>query len=531
MNIFGRKEKKKEGRREPRFAGQWYCDDPKKLKQELDEYMASALKEAIAERERLPEKPLADLREGSLLAIIVPHAGYMFSGSTAAYAYQLASEFAPKRVFLMGPSHYVDFQGVALSPDKIFETPLGDLPLDRETIDELAQYPMFEEAREIHQREHSLELQLSFIRHALGEIPIVPMIVGALADITNVRMIGQVVRRYLKEGDLVVVSSDFTHYGPRYDYEPFSGEVRQQLKELDDEAFNCLKDGDLQKFVDFHNRTRCTICGFYPCAVLLSMLPESCHGNLLRYRTSRDTGYEDQENSVSYMAISFNRMESESWEPQRILDKDEMLNEREKADLLKLAREAVELYTKEGKILHPEDAGIDVTPVMKIPLGVFVTLFKKRKKPLLQQIEEDDDEESCSKRHDRELRGCIGYIWPIKTLVEAVIDNAVGACSKDYRFVAVREHELSELELEISVLTPLRRVDSIDEIEIGKHGIVLYAKGRQAVFLPHVATEFGWTLSETLDQLCIKAGLLAGEWKQDAKFDVFESIMFEEEHN
>ncbi|MBZ0187076.1 MAG: AMMECR1 family protein, partial [Candidatus Obscuribacterales bacterium] len=91
----------------------------------------------------------------------------------------------------------------------------------------------------------------------------------------------------------------------------------------------------------------------------------------------------------------------------------------------------------------------------------------------------------------------------------------------------VKADELGDIEIEISVLTPPRRIESIDQIELGRHGIVLYIEDCQSVFLPHVATEFGWSLEETLDQLCIKAGQPPGAWRKDAKFDIFETLMFE----
>jgi len=529
MNLFGKKDKKA-GRRETRFAGTWYEGNPQKLEKELKGYLTAADK--VLEASHLVGTGSDDGESGlsrgkSLYAIIAPHAGYLFSGATAAVSYELASKYSPKRVFLLGPSHYVGFQGVALSPDLVFETPLGDLPLDRKTIDELSQYPGFEESREVHQREHSLELQLSFIRQALGEVKLVPLIIGQLQEASDVRMVGQIIRRYISEDDLVVVSSDFTHYGPRYDYVPFSCDVAaEKVKLLDEEAFDCLKNGDLEAFLDFHGRTQCTICGFYPCAVLLSMLPPESHGHLLQYKTSRDTMHEDAENSVSYLSVAFTGTDGgTSWDADTSMAKENLLNEKEKSDLLKLAREAVESYACEQKIVRPADAGVEVTPALKRPLGVFVTLFKKLRDPKTGELRKP----SSTGHDDRDLRGCIGYIWPIKPLVEAVIDNAIGSSSKDPRFIPVKESELADLQVEISVLTPLSRVDSFEEIEVGRHGVVLYKDGRQSVFLPHVATEFGWTRDEMLSQLALKAGLGSQEWRIGAKFDVFESLMFEEQ--
>ena len=519
MNFFGRKDKSKNGKRSTRFAGTWYEGDPKKLDVELQGYLQSA--EKVLESKE---------SKAALYAIVAPHAGYIYSGETAAVSYEFASRFKPKRIFLMGPSHYVGFHGVVLSPDEKFETPLGDLTVDRQTVEDLLQFPMFEESREVHQKEHSLELQLSFIRRVFGGVPIVPLIVGLLTDPGDVRLIGQIIRRYVREDDLVVVSSDFTHYGPRYDYVPFPAEEAQEkLAKLDLEAFHCLEDADLFAFLEFHDRTRCTICGFYPTAVLLSMLPPGAKAELLQYRTSRDSSADEIENSVSYLAIAFTG--SSSWELDKVLSKDDLLTEKEKADLLIVARKALELFVREKKILKPEDAGVEITMGMKRPLGVFVTLFKHSEKARGSAGGASQRTRADGTPEDRDLRGCIGYIWPIKPLIDAVIDNAIGACSKDPRFIEVKLNELIDIDIEVSVLTPLVRAESEDEIEIGKHGIVMYLEGRQSVFLPHVASEFGWTREETLNQLARKAGLGSRAWQNNARYDIFESIMFEEERH
>ena len=524
MNIFGRKEKNKPGKRSTRFAGTWYESDPKKLSNELDGYLAVGERDAASGKHEHSEN-----EDRAIYAIVAPHAGYMFSGATAGYAYEFGSRCKPKRVFLLGPSHYVGFHGVVLTPDSVFETPLGPLSVDRKVVEELAHYPLFQESRDVHQKEHSLEMQLSFIRKAFGDVTIVPLIVGLLPEESDVLIVGQTIRRFLHEDDLVVVSSDFTHYGPRYDYVPFESDVAEaRVKELDLEAFKCLKDNNLDEFLEFHDRTKCTICGFYPCAVLLSMLPKTATAHLLRYQTSRDTIREDSENSVSYLAIGFTGAEGTTgWMSDLSLTEKVLLTDKEKYDLLKLARQALELFVRERKVLRPSDCDIEITPTLRRSLGVFVTLFKKKKTSGVAV----NPKFSKGAQHDRDLRGCIGYIWPIKSLVEAVVDNAIGSCSKDPRFEEVKEGELADIELEISVLTPLTRVASEKEIEIGKNGVVLYLQGRQSVFLPHVATEYGWTVEETLSQLSVKAGLGSQDWRKGAKFDVFESIMFEEEHD
>lgn len=124
------------------------------------------------------------------------------------------------------------------------------------------------------------------------------------------------------------------------------------------------------------------------------------------------------------------------------------------------------------------------------------------------------------------LRGCIGYIQGIKPLFEAVRDNARSAAIGDPRFPPLSAGELDGLEWEISALTPLRPIDSPDEIRVGVHGVLLHCQGRQSVFLPQVAVEQGWDVETTLDQLALKAGLAPGAWRAGAELQVFEAEVF-----
>lgn len=150
-------------------------------------------------------------------------------------------------------------------------------------------------------------------------------------------------------------------------------------------------------------------------------------------------------------------------------------------------------------------------------MGAFVTLYKKR-----------NGAPEPAARAGKDLRGCVGYIFPIKPLVQAVIENAVGAASRDYRFHNITKDELPDLLIDINVLTPPERVASYNDIVIGRDGVLLYKDGKQAVFLPSVASDFGWNLDQTLTQLAVKAGCAPDSWKQGAQFDVFQSTSFEE---
>lgn len=511
-----------EGTRRPMYAGSWYEADAEKLQTELRGYLAAA-SPLVDSKSTAPIAGENNPLERPVLAVVVPHAGYMFSGRAAAYAYKAAQGQKVNRVWLLGPSHHVGFHGAALPMAVTFSTPLGDLEVDRAIVDELKGYAMFQKLPEVHRVEHSLEMQLPYIRETFGAVPIVPIVIGSLSDDSEVRMIAEILRGFVGQGDLVVVSSDFTHFGPRYDYQPFKENIRDNIRALDRQAFKHLARLDLDGFIKFQTDTKDTICGFYPCAVLAALLPEGARGTLLSYYTSQDVYKEEKENSVSYLTIAFSGGQWPASPGGSKKASDVIrLGPADREALLKLARGTLETYVRHRRVPAPDELGITVTKPMKQVLGAFVTLNKIPRPGLATN--------PGAMHAGKELRGCIGYIWPMKPLYQAVFDNTISACSRDHRFESVRVEELTDIRIEISVLTPPRRVSGYKEIALGRDGIVLFRDGRQSVFLPHVPGEFGWGLPETLTQLARKAGLGPDDWKEGAKFDVFQSEIFEEHH-
>ena len=500
-----------EANRRTQYAGTWYEGNADKLKQQLKAFLENA--QTLPDTESCARLNVESKHFSQpILAIVSPHAGYMFSGQTAAFAFKAAAERERvKRVFLLGPSHHIAVKGAVLPQSASFATPLGDIKLDEETLAQLKTYPMFAVHSDVHKIEHSLELQLPFVKYCFPEATLVPIVIGHLDDESDARMIGEVLKGFVCADDLVVVSSDFTHYGPRYGYTPFEIYSSEKIAGLDAEALDHLSKLDLDGFIDFLHRTNDTICGMYPCQVLMAMLPPECHGTALKYANSQEIAKDDPENSVSYLGIVFS---GTSWpeDPSKVQTAKEIvkLSKEEREDLLRLARKTIEVYVKERRTATPAELGITITPAMKAAFGVFVTLTIKPpgKEP-------DHDHEG--------LRGCIGSIYPVKALWQAVQENAIGACSRDHRFEPVSEPELSQLSLDINILTPPRRVASYNDIVIGRDGIILSKDGHQAVFLPQVAVEWKWNLSQTLSQLAQKAGLHRDDWRAGCKFDVFQS--------
>ena len=469
------------------LAGAWYTANRADLLKELRGYIEAA------------ETPPLD----NVHALIQPHAGYRFSGPTAAYGARQVQGRTFRRVVVMGPSHRVAMPNTVSVPDATsYTTPLGELPLDTDFIRRCQESANFRVVPRAQEGENSVEMQIPMLQAALGEFKLVPLVVGQL-DEEAVQAIAAKLLSLVDQDTLVVASSDFTHYGPNYGYVPFSKDIPANLEKLDLGAVDLIRRRDLAGFRDYCRRTGATICGHEPIVLLLAMLLGDWEAHLLHYDTSGRM-LDDYDNSVSYVSLAFTGRWPEQ-APSRGSDVFPM-EEDEKKSLLKLARGTINYYMEHGKMPQPEDVGVTITPNMQQVAGAFVTLQQKG-----------------------QLRGCIGEIFPRRPVFEAVIEQAVNAAVNDPRFKPVSPREVPGLHIEISVLTPPRPVDSWKDIEIGRHGMILNKRGRQALFLPQVAPEQGWGIEETLTHLAMKAGLPPDAWREGAQYSVFEALVFGEE--
>lgn len=182
-----------------------------------------------------------------------------------------------------------------------------------------------------------------------------------------------------------------------------------------------------------------------------------------------------------------------------------MISENDKKNLLRLARATLEEFVKRGQLPSMESLGIALTEALQESCGAFVTLYFVQGK-------------------ERRLRGCIGTILPVQPLYQAIIQNTVAAAAHDPRFSCVREEELSDITLEINILTLPKKVASYEEIKLGRDGIIFHLGNAQSVFLPSVPLEFHWDLPQTLSQLALKAHLPANAWQsKEAWFEIFQS--------
>jgi len=450
-------------------AGRWFPADADRLGRLVDAYLSV-------------QPP--DLG-GAPAALIVPHAGYQFSGPVAGKAYATVKGRSYGRVVLIGFSHQMAVRGASVLRVDAYETPLGSIPVDVAAVDALLKCPVVTEQPAPHKTEWSCENQLPFLQRALKDFRMIELFVGDLTDDERT-VLADAVRPLADSGTLLVASSDFTHYGPNFGYVPFRDNIPKNLQALNNMAVHRIVQIDLPGWKKHLTQTRDTICGRNPIGLLLKIVEpwEDVQAAAVAADSSgRQTG--DWTNSVTYTSIAFWRA-------------GEGLTGAEKQTLLRLARDTVTHFLKTGEKPAADPAKYDLTPALKARGAAFVTL-----------------------KNAGRLRGCIGHITAVGPLHESIIENACQAC-KDQRFVGnpITEAEGPALTVEISVLSPTRRVHDLETITVGRDGLIM-ARGRsRGVFLPQVPVEQGWDRTQYLTHLCGKAGLPSDAWK-DPETEVY----------
>ena len=274
-------------------AGKFYDRIPGQLRKNISSYLAD-----IPEKDLLPEN-------ANVQAVIVPHAGYAFSGKTAAKTFSIAARLAYKRIIVIAPSHYVGFTGLALPSYEACSTPLGDIAVDTKSIDKLSNKNLIRNDN-AHAHEHSLEVELPFIQTLFPKTPIMPFVCGHI-DSNMAKDIAKTLLPFWNSETLWVISSDFTHYGHQFNYVPFTNDIPENLKKLDFGAIDRILDFDLPGFDEYIRKTRATICGRNPIMIMLAVAEmakkrEQLKAKLIDYTTSGElTG--DYNHTVSYAGI------------------------------------------------------------------------------------------------------------------------------------------------------------------------------------------------------------------------------------
>ena len=467
--------------RKPAVAGSFYPADPGALESELT---------------RLFEQAGQTDLNGDIRFLIVPHAGYTYSGPVAAQGYRCIPRDARYRnIFILASSHREQFEGVSVYAAGNYITPLGEAEVNVDLANELiARNRGIRYLPEAHDREHSIEVQIPFLQHHFEELPpLVPIVMGN-ASVSSARDLAAALHPWFTPENLFIISSDFSHY-PSY----------QDAVRIDRITADAIATGDPQLFYNtLRKNSREAVPNLVTPACawssILTVLYMSSSSGLeitpVLYRNSGDSPGGEMDRVVGYWAIAGHSPDAAAV--------PFSLGTEEKEALLALSRETLEAFVRDGTA--PPVSASDLPPALRQPAGAFVSLYAGGR-----------------------LRGCIGEFGTALPLYEVVRKMTVAAASKDPRFVPVESPELPYLSIEVSVLSTLKRIRSIDEFQLGRHGIYMTRDGSSGTYLPQVARSTGWSKEEFLGHCSRdKAGWDWEGWKS-ADLYTYEAIVFGED--
>jgi AmmeMemoRadiSam system protein B/AmmeMemoRadiSam system protein A len=449
--------------RQPVRAGQFYPADPAELSRMIDRLTREAQKTRV----RIPH-------DKGLKALIMPHAGFIYSGWTAAHAAQVLTKNQFSKVILLGPDHFIGIKNGAICDAEAYQTPLGRIALHRETKKLLRHSELFKPLPVSIDQEHSLEVVLPFLQTYMGSFQLMPIIVGR----TNVGPFAGALNGYIKDDTLLVVSSDLSHY---LSY--------SEAVAVDRDTVNEILNLDSAKLVSKDNRA----CGLMPALILMEIARRN-HWQpvFLHYSNSGDTAG-NRSRVVGYTAIAF--FGDQSMENKH--DSSAQLTEEQGQVLVKLARHTI--MEKLGHKVSTSGADADTSSSthkeFQAHCGTFVTLKIKR-----------------------QLRGCIGNLSSTETIWDGVKRNAINAAFHDPRFSPLSTREFDQTEIEVSVLTEPRLLeyrngeDLINKLRVNIDGVIIRKGHASATFLPQVWEQLPQP-EEFLSHLCMKAGLSSNAWK------------------
>ena len=470
-------------------AGRFYEDDPQTLSQEVDGYLMRHAKDSAYE---------------NVAALIVPHAGHYYSGNVAAAAYMaLHPDKQYKRIFLIGPSHYEWLNGASVNSEVDgYATPLGTVPVDGETAMQLmAADSVFSYFEKAHDREHCLEVQLPFLQrrfHHQGEglPPIVPIIIST-NDYSKLKRMAEVLKPYFNDDNLFIISSDFSHYPSYEDAYKVDGKTKEAILTGSVEQFITTIEENGQSGI---RNLSTSACGEFPIITLMLMMNKGYEIKHLLYQNSGDIDSSNRRRVVGYHAFAILRNNQPSPNTQQPTP-DFALSETDKQLLKEIARKSI--ATAFDRQSFSSAALCQDRPTLNEKCGAFVTLTQQGR-----------------------LRGCIGLLTGELPLHETIYRMARAAAFEDPRFQKLRREELDKTDIEISVITPMKRIHSADEFELHRHGIFIKKGHRSGTFLPQVADEVNWTKEEFLGHCSRdKAGLGWDGWR-DAELYTYEAIVF-----
>jgi hypothetical protein len=474
--------------RQPVAAGRFYVADKEALLRDISKLFSECKKSPESWKAR---------------AIISPHAGYVFSGKTAAAAFSSTPGSAVyKNIFIIGSSHIMAFDGASVYNTGDFITPLGRAVVNMELATRLkTENKVFNFPVTAHSQEHSIEVQIPLIQFYYQNVPkIIPIIIGT-DNTSTIRKIAEALKPWFTAENLFVISSDFSHY-PSY----------KDALETDNMTAEGLVSGDPATFLGTLKKNSgknipglaTSMCG-WTSGLLLLYLAEGNNDlefKRIDYCNSGDSPYGGKDEVVGYHAIALINKKNASADVKKPSE-EFFFTKEEKEMLFSIAKNSIKSRLFENKNYIIDDK--KVPEALKRQLGVFVTL-----------------------KVNKMLRGCIGRFISSDPLFKVVQASAISSAFEDPRFPEVTMEEFDKLNFEITVLGPMKKISNINEIILGKHGIYIKKDFRSGTMLPQVATENGWTVEQFLGYTARdKAGIGWDGWK-DAELFVYEGLVLEE---
>jgi MEMO1 family protein len=474
--------------RQPFAAGKFYPGDRDTLKITLSQLFADCKK----------SPGIWNVR-----AIISPHAGYQFSGRVAASAFSAIPKDAVfKNIFIIGSSHVMYFDGASVYNCGDYITPLGKVPVNKEIANKLIHdNRIFKFPVTAHIQEHSIENQLPFIQSYFKIVPtIVPVIIGT-DDENTVKKVAEALRPWFTPENLFVISSDFSHYPSYKDANENDRLTALSIISGDPKTFlKTLSDNSAKRIPGLVT----SMCGWTSGLTLL-YLADGDHNleiKLIDYANSGDSKVGGKAEVVGYNAlvmIDKKKIGEHSGRSESSFN----ITAEEKKQLFAIAKGSIQsVLDHKGKFLIDEKS---IPENLKKPMGAFVTL-----------------------KINGDLRGCIGRFISSEPLFEVVQESAISSAFEDPRFPPLTKNEYKNTEIEITAIGPLKKINNINEIILGKHGIYIKKDNRSGTMLPQVAIENGWTVEEFLGFTSRdKAGLGWDGWK-DAEIFIYEGVVLED---
>ncbi|MCF7870352.1 MAG: AmmeMemoRadiSam system protein B [Candidatus Omnitrophica bacterium] len=457
------------------LAGSWYPNNPEQISFLIEDYLHQAD---------------INIPAGEVIGIIVPHAGIRYSGRIAAFGFKALANKKINKVVVVGFSHRRNYDKIAILEKSGYKTPLGVLTIDKTISDKFVNFhPKIDYDSSPFYKENSVEMIIPFIQVALGN-PEITLIAIGNQSWENSQILGKALYEILKKEDnfVIIASTDLCHYlSPK------------QVDTVDEETSRLIQEFDPKRLYN-QCRGKNRMCG--TAAVAAAMIASKKLGaeeSVILARSNSAAIIKESKKAVGYLSAAFLK----NGKRKELNGMDELLTKDQKNKLIQIVRTTLDQYIKEGKKYQPEVKDNK----LKEEMGVFVTLHK-----------------------NNSLRGCIGNIIAKDPLYLGTRDMAIAASTQDPRFPPVTESELDDIDIEISVLSPLEKIDNPDKIILGKHGVLVKKGFRSGVFLPQVADETGWSKEEFMNNLCVhKAGLESTCWKTgDCDIFIFSAEVFEE---